>query len=207
VIELARRNVAGRNIRLIQASFFELDLPERFDIVVSDGVLHHTDNTRRALGWCVDHLEPGGLIMFGLVNVWGRFWWFKPARGIARLLGGGDFHARARWGQRLFHRLRGGQESTASEGTFYRSTASWAYDWFANPQWSAHSPREVRRWLVELDLEHVGSVPSLVEKSAPSGLIASVLRSIVGAGPRAMAWYWLACGAPNMFYVVARRRA
>lgn len=145
--------------------------------------------------------------MFSLVNVWGSFWWFKPARGIARVLGGGDFHARARWGQRLFHRLRGGQEGSGSDGGFHRSTASWAYDWFANPRWSAHSPGEVRRWLADMNLEHVGSVPSLVEKPASGGALASAVRAVSGAGPRAMALYWLASAAPNMFYVVARKRA
>jgi 2-polyprenyl-3-methyl-5-hydroxy-6-metoxy-1,4-benzoquinol methylase len=207
VYELARENVGSRDIRLIHSSLFDLDLPERFDIVVSDGVLHHTADTRRALEWCVAHLEPNGLIMFSLVNVWGTFWWFKPARGVSQLLGGGDYHARARWGQRLFGRFRGTQEGSAEESGFYRSASSWAYDWFANPRWSAHRPAQVRRWLAQLGLEHVGSVPSLVEKPPVTTLSASLIRKSFGPGPRAMGLYWLASGAPNMFYVVARKSA
>jgi 2-polyprenyl-3-methyl-5-hydroxy-6-metoxy-1,4-benzoquinol methylase len=205
VFELARKNVGSRQIRLIHSSLFDLVLPERFDIVVSDGVLHHTADTRRALDWCVDHLEPNGLIMFSLVNIWGSFWWFKPARGVARLLGGSDYHARARWGQRLFGRFRSTQEGSVDDSGFYRSASSWAYDWFANPRWSAHRPAQVRRWLQQLGLEHVGSVPPLVDKPQPTTVAASLIHRSFGSGPRAMGLYWLASGAPNMFYVVARK--
>src|SRR5262249_60283038 len=101
-----------RRIRLVEGSLFETDLGEQFDIVISDGVLHHTYDTRAALGWCAERVKSGGVLIFGLVNVWGRFWWFKVARAATRLLGGGDYHARARWGRRLFEGWRGRQEGT-----------------------------------------------------------------------------------------------
>jgi len=205
VIARAREVIGDRNIRLIHSSIFDQALGERFDVVVSDGVLHHTADTLAGLKWCVQHLESQGLLMFGLVNIWGSFWWFKPARAITRLLGR-DYHGRARWGQRLFASFRGGQEGEETTSGFHRSTQSWAYDWFANPRWNAHGPAEIRDWLDDLGLEHVASVPSLISKRPPTNWLAGLLKWLLGDGPRGMALYWLACGEPNMIYVTARKR-
>jgi SAM-dependent methyltransferase len=203
IAQLARTAIGDKDIRLIESSLFELQLPERFDVVISDGVLHHTYDTFAALERCAAHVAQGGLLVFGLVNVWGQFWWFKPARGLTRLLGGRDFHARARWGRRLFGWTRG-QHEQGDESAFSRSTSSWAYDWFGNPRWNAHSPAQVRAWLDRLGFDHVGSIPSIVEKAAFGG--GSLVRRMTGDGPRAMWLAWLLTGQPNMMYVCARRR-
>ena len=145
--------------------------------------------------------------MFGLVNVWGSFWWFKPARAVTRLFGLGDYHARAPWGQRLFSGLRAGKERAEGSSAFFRSTESWAYDWFANPRWNAHRPAEILRWLNELGLDHVGSVPSIVEKRPGATWFQALCRRVLGAGTFGMAFYWLISGESNMFYVTARKRS
>jgi hypothetical protein len=147
--------------------------------------------------------------VFGLVNVWGTFWWFKPARAITRLLGGSDFHRRARWGQALFGWTRAAQEHEDGRGGFFRSPDSWAYDWFGNPRWNAHGPAEVRGWLDRLGFEHVASIPSLMTKPCAAdgsrrGLPA-LLAAVAGDGPALMSWAWLSSGQPNMFYVCARK--
>jgi len=205
ILELGRRVVGARDVRLIQTSLFEFSPAERFDIVIADGVLHHTADTRVAVERCASFVNDGGLLVIGLVNVWGRFWWFKLARAITRLLGGSDFHRRARWGQRLFAWTRGTQEHAAGTGGFFRSADSWAYDWFGNPRWNAHTPAEVGRWLDELRLTHVASLPSIVR--TPRGGAARLVSVIAGDGPRLMALAWLVSGQPNMFYVCARKAA
>src|SRR5262249_49735693 len=106
VVARAREVVGGRDIRIVQGSLFDVDIAEQFDIVISDGVLHHTFNTKESLVRCAARVKRGGVLVFGLVNVWGRFWWFKLARAITRVLGSSDYHARARWGRRLFGRSR-----------------------------------------------------------------------------------------------------
>ena len=204
IAALARESIGTRAIRLIQSSLFELQLPERFDIVISDGVLHHTHDTYRALDVCARHVDEGGWLLFGLVNVWGRFWWFKPARLLTRVLGGHDFHARARWGQRLFGWTRGRHEHAGKDSAFSRSVASWAYDWFGNPRWNAHTPAEIVRWLDRLGFDHVASIPSVVRK--PDGIAGETLKALSGDGPQLMWLAWLLSGQPNMVYVCARRR-
>jgi SAM-dependent methyltransferase len=206
VLALARDTIAGRDVILVETSLFDYRAPAAFDIVIADGVLHHTADTEAALKRCASFVAPGGILVVGLVNVWGRFWWFKPARGIARVLALGDFHRRASWGRRLFKWTREGQEATgAPSDAFHRAEQSWAYDWFANPRWNAHRPATVRRWIRALGFEHHGSVPPIEKKDEATTLSGRVVRSITGPGPFGMALYWLVTGRINMFYVAMMR--
>jgi 2-polyprenyl-3-methyl-5-hydroxy-6-metoxy-1,4-benzoquinol methylase len=209
IVALGRQTIGDRDITVIQTSLFEFSPDEPFDIVIADGVLHHTADTYASLARCAAFVREGGLLVFGLVNVWGTFWWFKPARAITRLLGGSNFHRRARWGQALFGWTRAAQENEGGRGGFYRSPDSWAYDWFGNPRWNAHGPAEVRRWLDRLGCTYVASTPSFVTKPCQAdgsrrGLLA-LLAAIAGDGPALMSWAWLLSGQPNMFYVCARK--
>jgi 2-polyprenyl-3-methyl-5-hydroxy-6-metoxy-1,4-benzoquinol methylase len=204
VLDLGRQVLGARNIRLVHTSIADFSPAERFDIVIADGVLHHTADTYMALRQCASWVNDGGFLVFSLVNVWGRFWWFKLARAITHILGGSDFHRRARWGQRLFAWTRGTQEHARVTSPFFRSPDSWAYDWFGNPRWNAHTPAEVRRWLDELQLTHVGSIPSLTRKPR-GGVAATVMAALAGDGPRLMALTWLVTRQPNMFYISARK--
>lgn len=206
VLDLARETLGDRQVDIVQASLFEFRRTDWYDLVIADGVLHHTADTKAALQAVIGNLRQGGLVIFSLVNVWGRFWWFGAARKICDLLGGSNFHRRARWGKRLFARLRPAQEATAGTTTYFRSETSWAYDWFANPRWNIHSPGEIRGWLKELGLEHKVSVPSLVSKDEPRNPVARVFRALTGAGPSSIRIYWLLNGMPNMVYVVAVKK-
>ena len=204
VLARARETVAGRDVTLVETSLFDFTAPDGFDIVIADGVLHHTADTRKSLERCASFVAPGGMLVIGLVNVWGRFWWFKPARGLVRLLARGDFHRRAAWGRRLFKWTRHGQEATESDA-FYRAEQSWAYDWFANPRWNADRPATVSKWIRELGFELVGSVPPLETKDEPTTLPGRIVRAVTGPKSFGMATYWLSTGRANMFYFAAAK--
>lgn len=205
VLDRARQVICDRDIKLVHGSVFKSDLAVRFDVVIADGMLHHTADTFAALAACIRHVNDDGYVLFGLVNVWGSFWWFSVARAITRALGGSDFHRRAAWGRRLFGWTRRRHEWARESGAYYRALESWAYDWFGNPRWNLHSPREVLSWLPRLGLVHVASVPSLVEKTDSRTLAARLLRVLSGNGTTCMGTHWLLNRAPNMFYVCARR--
>jgi SAM-dependent methyltransferase len=208
VIRLARTVIGTRDVTIVQGSLFDYSPPEKYDIVIADGVLHHCENTQAAFERCASFVAEGGILIVGLINVWGRFWWFKGARGIVNLLGCGDPHRRAQWGRRLFGWTRRKQESTGDDReAFFRTQQSWAYDWFAIPRWNAHRPAVVRRWLEQYGLDHMGSNPPCLVKAPARNLIAVAVRSITGAGPAGVALYWLASGQPNMFYIAASKRA
>ncbi len=75
VIERARKVAEAMKLK---TSFHVADLflyePEtQYDIVVSLGVLHHTNNCQAAIQrLCKDFVRPGGYVMIGLYHVYGR---------------------------------------------------------------------------------------------------------------------------------------
>jgi len=68
-IDVARDRFHERGIlgAFIQADLHNVPLPENsVDIIFSEGVLHHTDDTRKALAKVCTYLSPGGRILFYL---------------------------------------------------------------------------------------------------------------------------------------------
>lgn len=66
-VDVAKVRFAERGdpVEFIQADLNDLPLPDNsVDLILSEGVLHHTDDTAAALGQIVRHLKPGGRILF-----------------------------------------------------------------------------------------------------------------------------------------------
>jgi SAM-dependent methyltransferase len=62
----------GYEAALLQCDLNELPLLQQsVDVVFSEGVLHHTDNTQKALEQLVQHLKPLGRVMFYVYRVKG----------------------------------------------------------------------------------------------------------------------------------------
>ena len=77
-VDSASANLAGRpNVRLLQASLFELPFPDgAFDIVYSLGVLHHTPDCKRAFLAITRLVRPGGRLcvwVYGHMGPWTVF--------------------------------------------------------------------------------------------------------------------------------------
>lgn len=81
-IDLSRRSlargaaVAQRHgldrVRFAQADLLELDLPQRFDVIESVGVLHHLADPEAGARVLVSHLAPTGALRLGLYSERGR---------------------------------------------------------------------------------------------------------------------------------------
>lgn len=207
VLKLAQDVIGTRNIKLIQTSLFDFKPEEKFDLIISDGVLHCTANTFEALQTITQHLKPEGHIIISLINVRGSLWWFPIARFITRLLGGSDFHKRANWGKRLFRWTRKVQEGTEQDALFFRSEDSWAYDWFAIPRWNQHSPAEIVKWLNRLGLEHVKSLPSITEMENPKNSYARLFKKLLGGSRSLIGLYWLINYESNTMYFHAVKKS
>jgi arsenite methyltransferase len=66
----ARFNERGIQAEFVQASLMELPLElGNFDFIFSEGVLHHTDSTEKAINSLSKRLNPGGLFMFYVYGV------------------------------------------------------------------------------------------------------------------------------------------
>jgi 2-polyprenyl-3-methyl-5-hydroxy-6-metoxy-1,4-benzoquinol methylase len=206
VLSLAKKVIGKRDIELIQNSIFDFHSDEQFDLIISDGVFHITSDTFAALKTTLVHLRIGGYLIFSLTNEYGRFWWFRYARLLTRILGGRNFHRRARWGKRLFRWVRHKEEGTENTSQVFRSENSWAYDWFGIPISRSHSPSEVYQWLSQLGLEHYKSIPSIISKENPRNRIARLFRRIFGNGIFMLNFYWLINKEPNMMYICAVKK-
>ncbi len=67
-VEVAQRRSVDKSFQngiFLQESISDLPFTDPiFDIIFSEGVLHHTDNTRETFNYLCQFLKPGGLFMF-----------------------------------------------------------------------------------------------------------------------------------------------
>ncbi|PIU44776.1 MAG: 2-polyprenyl-3-methyl-5-hydroxy-6-metoxy-1,4-benzoquinol methylase [Ignavibacteriales bacterium CG07_land_8_20_14_0_80_59_12] len=130
----------------VQGSLFDLPFKyESFDVVLANGVLHHTADPRGGFRSVVKLLKPGGLVVVGLYNRLGR-----AGMKVRKLL----FHLMGR-GARVFdaqlRNRRFGEE---------RKTI-WLMDQYYHPHESSHSVDEVLRWFDEERIQFLNAVPKI----------------------------------------------
>ncbi len=119
--------------------------PTRFDVILCNGVLHHTADPYGGFRGLLPLLKPGGHIVIGLYNRYGRLL-TDLRRQLFRLTGG-----RARWIDPV---LRRGSISTGKRD-------AWFADQYRHPHESKHTMGEVLRWFDECGIEFVRGIPAL----------------------------------------------
>jgi len=133
-------------VRFVQMNLFRPCFPpESFDVVLCNGVLHHTGDPRGGYRSLVRLLRPGGHIVVGLYNKWGRL-----ATDARRLL------IRASGG-----RLRRLDPYLRSRAIAPDKERAWLYDQYFHPHESKHTIDEVLDWFAGERLEFVRGVPSV----------------------------------------------
>jgi carbamoyltransferase len=143
--EFRRRHGLCR-VRFLQMNLFRPALKsEQYDVVLCNGVLHHTSNPYGGFRSIARLLRPGGLIVIGLYNRFGR-WMLGARRRIFRLTSG-----RFQWLDPHIRRTRmsGGKRS------------AWFADQYQHPHESTHTLGEVLRWFEDGGFDFVNSVPSM----------------------------------------------
>jgi carbamoyltransferase len=137
-------------VRFAQMNLFRLAFkPEQFDVILCNGVLHHTADPFGGFRGLVPLLKPGGHIVIGLYNRYGRLM-TDARRQIFRLTGG-----RARWIDPI---LRTGKFAEAQ-------AHAWFADQYRHPHESKHTMGEVLDWFAETGVEFVRGVPSAIPSS------------------------------------------
>jgi SAM-dependent methyltransferase len=115
-----------------------------FDLVVANGVLHHTSDPFRGYKAMSALVRPGGHIVIGLYHKYGRL-----ATGVRRCL------IRAT-NSRV--KLLDGRAVDPDIGAHKRS--AWFIDQYMNPHESTHTANEVAGWLGATGFEFVRAIPN-----------------------------------------------
>jgi SAM-dependent methyltransferase/uncharacterized protein YbaR (Trm112 family) len=119
------------NAHFVQMNLFRPPFPDAmFDLVVSNGVLHHTSDPELGFQAIARKLKPGGCVVIGLYNWLGRL----PTLWRRRLI---EIFGR-RWVM-LDSRLRSGASDANRRN-------AWYMDQYRHPHESRHSIDEVVQW-------------------------------------------------------------
>lgn len=188
-----------RKQEIRRASFVQMNLfkpcfkPFSFDVVISNGVLHHTSDCRKAFESIATLVKPGGYLVVGLYHWYGRLWtdlrrWiFKLTNDRLKFLD---------W--RLVH-------SAVSDA----KKEAWFQDQYKNPHETKHTIGEVAGWVKDIGFEFISSIPKSTLPSdldpdhklfQPARLGGELERFLVEAG------MILSGGREGGFFIVIARR-
>jgi SAM-dependent methyltransferase len=141
---------------LDRAHFFQMNLfrpcfrPMSFDLVISNGVLHHTSDPSLGFQSIASLVRPGGYIVVGLYDRYGRT--------VTRL--------RREIFKATKDRLRFLDKRAVERKTSEAKRRSWFMDQYKNPHESTHTLGDVLPWLEEAGFEFIRSIPKTVPFSA-----------------------------------------
>ena len=140
-------------IRFTQMNLFRPAFaPGQFDVILCNGVLHHTADPYGGFKTILPLLKPGGHIVIGLYNTYGRLF-TDTRRKLFQMTRG-----RARWIDPILR--KGGMSKDKRR--------AWFADQYCHPHESKHTFGEVLRWFQDNELEFVRGVPALrPEDQAP----------------------------------------
>jgi len=156
--EAFRREHDLSRVRFVQMNLFRPALREaQFDVVLCNGVLHHTADPYGGFQGLLPLLKPGGVIVVGLYNTYGRLL-TDLRRNVFRLTGG-----TARWIDPIL------RESNFSED----KRRAWFADQYRHPHESKHTFGEVLGWFDATGLEFIRGIPAL--RAQDDGLAGSNL--------------------------------
>jgi 2-polyprenyl-3-methyl-5-hydroxy-6-metoxy-1,4-benzoquinol methylase len=144
--KFARANGISR-VRFLQMNLFRPCIArESVDVLITNGVLHHTGDTRAAFESIVPLVKPGGYILVGLYNKIGRL-----RTDLRRVL----YKTFGEHALFLDPHLR---KSLSPE-----KRRSWIRDQYLHPVERKHSIEEVMRWFSASGISFVSSIPGILE--------------------------------------------
>jgi ubiquinone/menaquinone biosynthesis C-methylase UbiE len=138
------------NVTFLNADIFDDPIvSDYFDVIWSSGVLHHTEDPKSAFETIVKWAKPGGLIVIGLYNRFGRLRTVFRQILYRTLLRGSI-------AQKVIYTLDPYLRTDISQ----EKKRAWFRDQYLHPRESLHTLDEVLNWFVSQDIDYVGSMPS-----------------------------------------------
>ena len=154
----------GANYKLVNCSLFDYQSDEKFDITVSNAVLHHTPNKEKGFQKLVSYLKPGGINVIGIGNTGSCI-----QRNLKRLIvfsfAGKDEKRIAEVAEDLFK-----EYIDRAEKYGWRKRKAIIYDTYVNPKMDFISIRELFTWYEKYDLHHFSSWPPIEPTFLADGL-------------------------------------
>lgn len=135
------------NVRFVQMNLFKPAFaPASFDVVMCNGVLHHTADPYGGFVGISKLVKPGGHIVIGLYNQYGRLL-LDARRKVFQATGG-----RMRWIDGYIRTTKMSRDKQES----------WFNDQYRHPHESKHTMGEVLEWFDKNGFDFVHGVPPLV---------------------------------------------
>ena len=137
---------------LDRAHFYQMNLfrpcfrPQSFDLVISNGVLHHTSDPFLGFKSISALVKPGGYILVGLYHKYGRIM-TNLRQSVFGISG---------------NRLKFLDPRAIHKDISPAKRNSWFMDQYKNPHESKHTVGEVLRWLEETGFAFIHSLPKTV---------------------------------------------
>jgi ubiquinone/menaquinone biosynthesis C-methylase UbiE len=142
-----------RQCTLMEGDIFSLPFPDAsFDIVISQGVLHHTGEPYRGFKELVRVCRPGGFVDIYLYNKWNH-WRHNLQKARVDRQAGADLLKRFDVAHRLYGKKPVADMTAAEIAGFY--------DQYCHPHKSDHTVGETLSWFTEQRLDFWGSYPAL----------------------------------------------
>ena len=141
--DFARRHSLKR-VQFLQMNLFRPAFVDKsFDLVVSNGVLHHTSDPFLAYKTIAQLVKPGGFLLVGLYHRYGRL--ITDARRIWFRLSGDRLLS-------LDPNLRNVSKSAAKK-------RAWLADQYKHPHESKHTIGQTLQWIEKIGFRFVTSIP------------------------------------------------
>jgi SAM-dependent methyltransferase len=154
--------------RIANAAFVQMNLfrppfrPASLDVVIANGVLHHTADARAGFAALLRAVKPGGVIVIGLYNRYARLATLARRQAFARFGRAAHFLDRRVLPGALNEQLR----------------QAWFRDQYQHPHETRHSIDEVMGWLDAAGVDFLSSIPPA------DGSAFTAASSLFSPGPR-----------------------
>ena len=132
-----------KSVHLFRMNIFKLFFKENtFDVIISNGVLHHTYNPKLAFSKLVRVLKPGGIIVIGLYHRYGRIIQ-KIRQSLIKNFGDSFKFLDKRFRDKISDKKK----------------YAWFLDQYKNPSETTHTYLEVLNWFKVENIEFLSSIP------------------------------------------------
>ena len=132
-----------KSVHLFRMNIFKLFFEKNsFDVIISNGVLHHTYNPKLAFSNLVQVLKPGGIIVIGLYHKYGRIVQ-KIRQNLIKIFGDNFKFLDKRFREKISDKKK----------------YAWFLDQYKNPSETTHTYLEVLNWFKDKNVELLSSIP------------------------------------------------